>query len=385
MIEDAVAHCRALIRCPSVTPHEGGALAYLEGVLTEARFQCHRLRFSQAGTPDVDNLFAVIGGGHPHLCFAGHTDVVPPGDEAAWTHPPFGGEIADGKLYGRGAEDMKGGIACFLAAALGFVKQRGGMAKGAISFLITGDEEGPAINGTKKVLEWMAANGRRPDHCLLGEPTNSGAIGEEIKIGRRGSFCAALTVMGVQGHVAYPERFKNPVTGMARVLTRLKAEPVDAGSTHFSPSNLEITAIDTGNPATNVVPAKITARLNIRFNDLHTPETLARWLHERIAPVMREEGLDYDLIPDEAAANFYTPPGPWVEMLSAAIREVTGLEPQFSTSGGASDGRFIKDLMPVVEFGLRNDAIHKVDECVPLADLETLTKIYRAFLERYFA
>ncbi len=384
MIDDALRHCQALIRCESVTPKEGGALDYLQGVLGAAGFQCYRLPFSQAGTPDVDNLFAVIGNGHPHLCFAGHTDVVPPGDEAAWTYPPFAGEIAGGKLYGRGAEDMKGGIACFVAAALAYLKQHRGMPNGAISFLITGDEEGPAINGTKKVLDWMAANGYRPNHCLLGEPTNTGAIGEEIKIGRRGSFSAALIVKGVQGHVAYPEFFKNPVTGLARVLTRLKAEPVDKGSEHFLPSNLEITAIDTGNPAKNVVPAKITARLNIRYNDLQTPETLERWLHARIEPVMRDEGLDYELSVDEVAANFYTPPGPWVEMLSGAVRDVTGITPQFSTRGGASDGRFIKDLMPVVEFGLRNDTIHKVDECVPLADLEILTKIYRAFLQRYF-
>ncbi|MDX2265179.1 MAG: succinyl-diaminopimelate desuccinylase [Hyphomicrobiales bacterium] len=379
---NAVSILQSLIRCPSVTPHEGGALDYLQNLLAAAGFRCWRLPFSEAGTPDVDNLFAMIGDGAPHLCFAGHTDVVPPGDEAAWTYPPFGGEIHDGAVWGRGAADMKGGVACFLAAALGFLR-KGELKRGAISFLITGDEEGPAVNGTKKVLEWMTANGHRPDHCLLGEPSNAHEIGEAIKIGRRGSFCATLTVHGVQGHVAYPEFFANPLTGLIAALAALKAEPVDAGSEHFAPSNFEVTSIDTGNPAVNVVPARAVAKLNIRFNDLQTRETMTAWMRERIAPALGP-GLRYDLEPTNFADNFYTEPGPWVTMLVDAVRQQTGRTPELSTHGGASDGRFIKDFMPVVEFGLCNATIHKVDERAPLEDLRRVTAIYRRFLERYF-
>lgn len=383
---DAVSIAQKLIRCPSITPHQGGALDVLEAILRPAGFACQRLPFEAPGTPRVDNLFAVIGSSGPHLCFAGHTDVVPPGDEAAWTHPPFSGEISGGKLYGRGAADMKGGIAAFVAAALDFLRENGGRPpRGSISFLITGDEEGPAINGTAKVLEWMAANGHKPDHCLLGEPSNTTVIGEEIKIGRRGSFSAELTITGVQGHVAYPQFFKNPVTGMVAVLSRLKAEPLDAGSAHFTPSNFEITSIDAANPAHNVVPARISARINIRFNDLQTPARLEAWLHDRIAPVIEEQGLGYSLALEKVADCFYTSPGAWVGMLSDAIRDVTGLAAQFSTKGGASDGRFIKAYMPVVEFGLCNETIHKVDEHVPIADLHAVAQIYSAFLRRYFA
>lgn len=383
--EEAVAHLQALIRCPSVTPEEGGALDYLQATLSAAGFQCHRLKFSESGTPDVDNLFAIIGEGQPHLCFAGHTDVVPPGDLTSWTHPPFGGEIADGAVYGRGAADMKGGIACFLAATLAYLSEAGGSRHGAISFLITGDEEGPAVNGTAKVLKWMTANGFKPDHCLLGEPSNAGDIGEAIKIGRRGSFCATLTVKGVQGHVAYPEFFSNPLTGLIAALTRLKSQPVDCGSEHFAASNFEVTTIDTGNTATNVVPARCTAHLNIRFNDLQTPETLMRWLHDRIEPAVRDLGLEYDLKPGSVASNFYTPPTAWVKTLSSAIHEATGRTPEFSTHGGASDGRFIKDIAPIVEFGLCNATIHKVDEHAPLEHLHTLTDIYGRFLRKYFS
>jgi succinyl-diaminopimelate desuccinylase len=382
---DAAAHLARLIQCPSVTPNEGGALDYLTGVLSAAGFACHRLKFSSEGTPDVDNLFAVIGSGSPHLCFAGHTDVVPPGDEAAWTHPPFVAYVADGNMYGRGAADMKGGIAAFVAAALRYLHTKNGQPAGSISFLITGDEEGPAINGTQKVLTWMQEHGYKPDHCLLGEPTNPSAIGQELKIGRRGSYSARLTVRGVQGHVAYPQFFRNPLTGIAMALARLKEEPVDSGSTHFSPSNFEITSIDTGNPATNVVPAQVTARINIRYNDLQTPDSLVRWLHERTAPVMQDLGLEYEYGNVEIADNFYTPPGPWVEVLAGAIREVTGITPEYSTKGGASDGRFIKDCMPVVEFGLCNTTIHKVDEHVPLSSLALLSRVYEVFLSRYFA
>ncbi len=384
--DEAIAIARALIRCPSVTPRDEGALGVIEGVLEAAGFACHRLTFTAPGTPDVDNLFAVIGQGSPHLCFAGHTDVVPPGDEAAWTHPPFAAEIADGRLYGRGAADMKGGVAAAIAAALGFLREQGGrLSAGSISFLITGDEEGPAINGTAKVLDWMAANGHRPDHCLLGEPTNTSAIGEEIKIGRRGSFSAELVVSGVQGHVAYPQFFRNPLTGLVAALATLKSEPVDGGNAHFPPSNLEVTSIDTGNPTHNVVPARASARINIRFNDLQTPDSLEAWLQARIAPAIGAHGLDHSLHVDSVADCFFTEPGPWVELLREAVREITGRTPGFSTKGGASDGRFIRHYMPVVEFGLVNETIHKVDENVRLDDLRLLTEIYRAFLRRYFA
>lgn len=385
-LDETVVIARELIRCPSVTPEDAGALAVVQAHLEPAGFRCQRLTFDAPGTPSIHNLYAVIGEGSPHLCFAGHTDVVPPGDEAAWTHPPFAAEIADGRLYGRGAADMKGGVAASIAAALEFLREHGGKPPaGSISFLITGDEEGPAINGTAKVLEWMAANGHRPDHCLLGEPTNAHAIGEEIKIGRRGSLSAELTVSGAQGHVAYPQFFRNPLTGLIAALGALKAEPVDGGNDHFPPSNFEVTSIDTGNPAHNVVPARTVARLNIRFNDMQSPSSLEAWLRARIAPAIEAHGLTYSLNVDSVADCFFTEPGPWVGMLREAIREVTGRTPEFSTKGGASDGRFIKHHMPVVEFGLVNETIHKVDEHVKLDDLRLLTEVYLAFLRRYFA
>jgi len=355
---DPVALAADLIRCASITPDSSGALDVVQQALEPAGFVCHRLVFSAPDTPDVDNLYARIGDGSPHLCFAGHVDVVPPGDVAAWTHPPFSGVIEGGELWGRGAVDMKGGVACMVAAALDFLRARAAPA-GAISFLITGDEEGPAINGTRKVLDWMAAHGERPDHCLLGEPTNPRALGEVIKIGRRGSLNGRLLITGAQGHVAYPDQAINPLRGLARMLDRLTALRLDDGTTHFAPSNLEVTSVDTGNPADNIIPAQVTTSFNIRFS------------HE----------LAYRL----SGESFVTEPGPWVEALSAAIEEVTERTPRYDTGGGTSDARFIKDACPVVEFGLSYGLIHAVDERVPVCDLRQLTSIYRRFLERYFS
>lgn len=381
---DPVALAAALIRCPSVTPEAGAALDVAEPALAAAGFACRRLSFSAPDTPDVDNLYARIGVGHPHLCFAGHVDVVPPGEPALWTHPPFSGAIADGALWGRGAVDMKGGVACMMAATLDYVAAHGAP-PGAISFLITGDEEGPAINGTRRVLEWMAEAGERPDHCVLGEPTNAQTLGQTIKIGRRGSLSARLVILGVQGHVAYPQQANNPLRGLARVLTRLTGLRLDGGTARFAPSNLEITSVDTGNAADNVIPARVSVQLNIRFNDAHTPDSLTGLVAGEIGAALAGTGLDHDLTFHLSGDSFLTEPGPWVEALSAAVTDVTGRMPAYDTGGGTSDARFIKDICPVVEFGLTNALIHAVDERVALDDLHRLTAIYRRFLERYFA
>lgn len=383
---DALSIARALIRCPSVTPEEGGALTYLQGLLEPAGFACHRLPFSDRDTPDVDNLFARIGTGSPHLCFAGHTDVAPPGDEAAWTHPPFSGEVAHGVLYGRGACDMKGGIASFAAAALAFLSEANGAMPGSISFLVTGDEEGPAVNGTVKALEWMAANGHTPDHCLVGEPTCPAALGDMIKIGRRGSLNGVLTVYGKQGHVAYPHLANNPVTGLVSVISAFLAEPLDAGNANFAPSNLEVTAIGTASNAVNVIPASATAKFNIRFNDEHMAEELKDLLRWQAADALEGSGLDFDLaFASPHADSFLAARGPLIDLMAASVREITGRTPELSTAGGTSDARFIKDYCPVIEFGHVNDTIHQRDERVAVADLEALAAVYRDFIARYFA
>lgn len=375
---------QALIRCPSVTPEEGGALDYLESILSPAGFDCHRLPFADGGPPEVDNLFARLGSGAPHLCFAGHTDVVPPGDESLWSHPPFGGAVADGRLYGRGACDMKGGVACFAAAALAVAASADGALPGSISFLITGDEEGPAVNGTVKVLDWMAANGHVPDHCLLGEPSNPDTIGDAIKVGRRGSLNAALTVKGKQGHVAYPDRTHNPVPGLMAVIQHLMAAPLDDGSEHFAPSNLEVTTLEVDNPALNVVPSQARANLNIRFNDLHSAESLEAMVRETVEAALADSGLDHDIAFESNAASFLTPPGELTQILSDIVEEMTGRVPELSTKGGTSDARFIKDHCPVIEFGLVNATIHGIDENVAVADIELVTAIFERFIRRYF-
>ncbi len=388
---DPVALAQALIRCRSVTPAEGGALTLLQSVLGPAGFNCHRLPFSEAGTPDVDNLYArfgTIGTNGPHLCFAGHTDVVPPGDETAWTHPPFDAVIKDGVLWGRGAIDMKGAIACFAVAALAFVRKRGDRFPGAISFLITGDEEGPSINGTVKVLDWMKQNGERMDACIVGEPSSLEAIGDELKIGRRGSLNGELVVHGKQGHAAYPRSADNPVPKIARMIDRLSSAPLDQGTAHFEASSLEVTVISVNNTATNVIPSEARAKLNIRYNDLWTRpkvEAHVRAICEAVASDFPgNASFRWSVTFSGTGDVFRTEPGPLVDTMSAAVSRITGLTPRLSTGGGTSDARFIHFHCPVIEFGLMNKTIHQVDERCAVDDLHRLTKVYAEFLERYF-
>lgn len=379
----AVDLAQALVRCPSVTPAEGGALALLARVLETAGFAVERPVFSAPGTPDVENLYARYGTGAPVLVLAGHTDVVPPGDEGRWTHPPFAGAIVDGVLYGRGAVDMKGGIAAMLAAALDLVATRPGL-PGSIAVLVTGDEEGPAVNGTAKLLEWARARGERFDACILGEPTNPERLGEMIKIGRRGSLSGTLVVHGRQGHVAYPHLAHNPIDGMVRLLAGLKATPLDAGTAQFAASNLEITTLDVGNPATNVIPAEARAAFNVRFNDTWTPATLEDEIRRRLADAAGDAVRWEATFEDTNAVAFLTEPNDFVRLVEEAIEAETGCRPVLSTTGGTSDARFIKDYCPVLEFGLVGRTMHQVDECVPLAELERLQAIYARVLETYF-
>jgi len=389
MTADPVAIAQSLLRCPSVTPAEGGALTVLETTLKAAGFSTHRMTFSEPGTPDVENFYARIGTGAPHLMFAGHTDVVPPGNEKAWTYPPFAGAIADGVLYGRGAVDMKGGIAAAVAAALDYLAANGGApqknGKGSISFLITGDEESVAINGTPKLLDWAAKRGETFDHCILGEPSNREALGDTIKIGRRGSLNGTLIVHGKQGHVAYPERADNPVTGIVKLIAALKSEPLDHGSKLFDPSNLEFTSVDVGNPTVNLIPAEARARFNIRFNDLHNQESLKALVEQRaIAASCGNIRFSFEWEPSNADV-FVVEPGPFTDLVANAVAEVTGRRPTLSTTGGTSDARFIKNYCSVVEFGLVGQTMHAIDERVPVAELIALTAIYRTILDRYFA
>ncbi|TCT08795.1 succinyldiaminopimelate desuccinylase [Tepidamorphus gemmatus] len=381
---DALTIAQALIRCPSVTPEEGGALRYLQRLLAGAGFEAEIVRFHEEGTADVDNLLATIGSGTPHLVFAGHTDVVPPGDPARWRHPPFEAEIDGGMLYGRGAVDMKGAIACFAAAALSYLAENG-PPPGAISLLITGDEEGVAINGTRKLLAWARERGLSFSHCVVGEPTNPEAIGDMIKIGRRGSLSGTLTITGKQGHAAYPHLAANPLRGLARVLDALHM-PLDRGTAVFAPSNLEVTSIDTGNPAFNVIPATVTVRFNIRFNDLHTARSLEIRLDKAVAAALEGTGLRaaFAFEPNPAEA-FHTEAHDFAALLSEAIAIETGRRPELSTTGGTSDARYIKDYCPVIEFGLVGQTMHQVDERVAVEDLATLTAIYRRLIETYFA
>jgi succinyl-diaminopimelate desuccinylase len=380
---DPVALAHDLLRCPSVTPAEGGALTLLEKTLSGAGFSVHRVTFSEPGCDDVENLYAHIGTESPHLVFAGHTDVVLPGDESRWRHGPFAGDIADGVLFGRGAVDMKGAIACEVAAVLDYLVAHGGKPRGSISFLITGDEEGTAVNGTVKLLQWAASRGEKFDHCILGEPTNPQQLGDMVKIGRRGSLNGTLIVTGTQGHVAYPALADNPVRRIVAIMTAVLAEPLDEGSIHFDPSNLEFTSVDVGNKTVNVIPPEAQARFNIRFNDRHTQASLKSLVEARAQAAAQGGRFRIDWEPSNAAA-FLTKPGPFLDMVISAIAEVTNRQPALSTSGGTSDARFIKDYCPVVEFGLVNATMHKVDECVATADLVTLTATYRRILDRYF-
>jgi succinyl-diaminopimelate desuccinylase len=381
-IPSAVDIARALIACPSVTPAEAGALTYLRDLLAEAGFAAEIISFGEPGAAEVDNLYARFGETAPHIAFAGHTDVVPPGDASKWRFHPFSGEIADGMLWGRGACDMKGGLAAAVAAALRFAARKGG-AKGSISFLITGDEEGVAVNGTTKLLDWALAKGERFDHCILGEPTSREKLGDMIKHGRRGSLTGRLTLIGKQGHVAYPHLADNPLRALASVLAALYEPPLDSGTASFDASNLEATSVDVGNRATNVVPGEARIVFNIRFNDLWTPETLRAEIEKRIARGAGRARYQLSFDPTNAAA-FLTPSGAFTDLVAEAVHDVVGRRPKLSTTGGTSDARFIKNACPVVELGLVGDTMHAVDERVPVADIESLSQIYERALERYF-
>ena len=386
---DALTIARDLVRCPSVTPADAGALGVLEALLKAGGFDVHRITFGEPGTADIDNLYARIGTTAPHISFAGHTDVVPPGDEAAWSHGAFSGEVKDGYLYGRGAVDMKGGIACSVAAVLAYLRDHDGKPRsdgnGSISFLITGDEEDISVNGTIKLLQWAEARGEKFDHCVLGEPSNVEALGDTIKIGRRGSQSGTLHVEGVQGHVAYPHRAANPVPDISRLIVALSDEPLDHGSVQFQASNLEFTSVDVGNTASNVIPATARAKFNIRYNDCHSRESLRALVEERLTKACGNR-IRARIVWEPSNSNvFVTTPGPFTDLAVAAIEEVTGRRPELSTSGGTSDARFISSYCPVIEFGLVGQTMHQVDERTPVSDLEKLTKIYRGVLERYFA
>ena len=382
-IVDAVELSRDLLRCPSITPADAGALDVLQTALEGIGFVCHRLKFSDTDTPDIDNLYARFGDTAPNFCFAGHTDVVPLGNPDSWSVDPFGGEIIDDVLYGRGATDMKSAVGAFVDAASRIVAAGavGGSVGGSVSLLITGDEEGPAVNGTTKVLDWMVENGEVIDVCLVGEPTNPLKLGDMIKIGRRGSMTATLTVTGVQGHTAYPHLADNPLPRLIATLDALANTKLDDGTDHFQPSNLQLTTIDTGNPATNVTPAQATASFNIRFNDLHTGASLTEWLHEQCKAI----GGQYDLDIRISGEAFLTPPADFSALMARVVKDVTGIEPELSTSGGTSDARFIKDYCPVAEFGLIGQTMHKVDERIAVADIRALADIYAAVLDGYFA
>lgn len=384
-MSDALTIARDLLRCPSVTPADAGALGVLEAVLKGAGFDVHRVIFSEPGTADIDNLYARIGTEAPHITFAGHTDVVPAGDEAAWTHGAFSGDVKDGFLYGRGAVDMKGGIACCVAAVLDYLAANGGKPKGSISFLITGDEEDVAINGTIKLLKWAADRGETFDHCLLGEPSNVNEIGDCIKVGRRGSQSGTLIVDGTQGHVAYPHRAANPIPDIATLISALSSDPLDQGTNHFQPSNLEFTSVDVGNPAWNVIPAQARARFNIRYNDCHTRASLQALIEQRVVKASGNRIKAHVVWEPSNSDAFLTQPGKFTDLVVESIEEVTGRKPDLNTGGGTSDARFITNYCPVLEFGLVGQTMHQVDERTPVADLEKLTTIYRAVLQRYFA
>jgi succinyl-diaminopimelate desuccinylase len=375
---DCITIAKTLIACPSVTPEDAGAQVYLARVLQEAGFTCYHLPFGE-GAEHVPNLFARLGTNGPHLCYGGHTDVVPPGDDSQWTSPPFEPTIKDGVLYGRGASDMKGSVAAFAAAAIEFGRENPDFG-GSISLLITGDEEGPAINGTIKVLQWMKANDHIPDVAMVGEPTNPSALGQEIKIGRRGSLSGVLSVTGKQGHVAYQNLADNPLPRLVKMLDALASHSFDEGNEFFLPTNLELTSIDVGNPTENVIPRSGTAMFNIRFNDGWSAETLERKVRE----ILDSVGKNYTLETRNGAESFMTEPGEWTGIVREAVKDITGREAPFTTSGGTSDARFITNYCPVVEFGPVNATIHQIDENAEIAVLEDLTRIYKRVLERYF-
>lgn len=375
---DPVDLTATLVRCPSVTPEEAGALTLLDGLLRDAGFRTVRVERN-----GIDNLFARWGTAGPVLGFNGHTDVVPPGDGHGWHNPPFEPTIENGRLYGRGSADMKSGVAAFVAAAIDAVKAA--PPAGSIILAITGDEEGDGVDGTAALLDWMAANGERMDHCLVGEPTCPEKMGEMMKVGRRGSLSAMLTVSGVQGHTAYPDRARNPLTALVRLLDRLAGRRLDAGTQHFGPSTLAITTIDTGNRATNVIPPEAHATVNIRFNDAHTAASLGAWLEEEADRAAAEFGVGIAIRFQPSGESFLTAPGPFTGLVARAVEAETGLSPQLSTSGGTSDARYVKDHCPVVEFGLVGNTMHQVNEHVEVAHIHQLKAIYGRIIADYFA
>ena len=392
MIIDPVNFAAELIRCPSVTPADAGALDLLEKVLTEIGFTCTRLPFQEPDTARVDNLYARLGDAAPHICFAGHTDVVPVGAADNWQKDPFSGDISDDKLWGRGAADMKGAIAAFVAATADYLSQNG-KPKGSISLLITGDEEGPSVNGTIKMLDWLSTQQEVIDDCIVGEPTNPETLGEMIKIGRRGSVNTTVTIEGIQGHVAYPHRAANPVPHLVQLLERLITAKLDDGTPHFQPSNLELTGFDVGNAVTNVIPALAQARFNIRYNDIWSRDTITDWINENLnaAHDALNNAIDgenkFSLTVDinHSGEAFLTPTGTLSELAVGAVEKTLGMTPELSTSGGTSDARFIKDHARVIEFGLVGKTMHKVDEHVRVNDIQSLTKIYQEILSGYFS
>ncbi len=371
---DPIALAQALIRRPSVTPADAGAMDVVETALSQLGFVCRRMKFGE-----IENLYARRGTTGPNLCFAGHTDVVPPGDVAAWRDPPFEGRVVDGQLFGRGAADMKGAVAAFIAAA------DAPQPVGSLSLLITGDEEGDAVDGTGRVVEALRAEGERIDHCVLGEPSSAALLGDQMKIGRRGSLNAWITVEGKQGHVAYPDRSANPISPLIRLLDRLQARVLDDGHAGSPPSNLEVTTVDVGNPATNVIPARAAARLNIRFNPAHSGQGLIDWL--QIECDAEDAGFSgrIELVTKLTGEAFLTEPGVFVDLCADAVKATLGRDPELSTAGGISDARFIRTLCPVVELGLVGATMHAVDECVPVADIQALTGVYRRLIDTYFA
>ena len=378
---DPVDLAQALIRCPSVTPADEGAMDVLQSALEELGFTCHRLPFATGNAPEVQNLYARIGDRAPNFCFAGHTDVVPVGDANEWSVDPFAAEIKGDRLYGRGASDMKTAIAGFAAAAARFLESRDNGFPGSISLLITGDEEGEAVNGTVKVLEWLREKGEVLDACLVGEPTNPETLGDMIKIGRRGSMTAFLTVHGASGHAAYPHLADNPVERLVKMLSAVLDKPLDDGTEHFQPSTAVVTTIDVGNPVANVIPARAEARINVRFNDLHTGDGVGNLLRRRLDDI----GGDYDLDARVSGEPFLFPPGPLSNLVAGAVEKATGKRPEFSTAGGTSDARFIKDHCPVCEYGMTNQTAHKADENALVSDIQLLSDIYQSVLDGFFA
>src|SRR5882724_2803720 len=386
-LADTVALTRLLVRCESVTPKEAGALQLLERTLGAIGFRCERMDFTHAGTDDVAHLYARIGTGGKHFCFAGHSDVVPVGDLSSWTIGPFSAELSAGYLFGRGAADMKGAIAAFTEASARFIARRGRDFGGSISLLITGDEEGPAVNGTVKMLKKLAERGETIDVCVVGEPTSSKRFGDMMKIGRRGSMTVDMVVRGIQGHVGYPERLDNPIHRLSALIEAWIREPIDKGSTHFQPTSLQFTTVDVGNKATNIAPGVVRARFNVRFNDLWTSKTLLAHLQERLERANAALGGNgtIELSAEVSGESFYTPPGPLSALVAGAIRDIAGIEPELSTTGGTSDARFIRSYCPVLEFGLVGESMHKVDEKSAVTDLKMLARVYEAVLDRYFA